>query len=259
MASEESIHFLELPEEIHEHIFSYLTFHETSETRRVLDELLSILFRLQCKEQPPRSHEFLQELRDISSMAMEHFDEKIAPNLKNKLPAITLPYPFSETCASTSAIFPFPPSPVRGPSMRSEVTSLGLQVRGQTSSVMQVRKEVVELKNCYTQYKKKIVEQEKKLVHQGQTIIELDKKVNDLNQKFVDLAAEFQKLREQKEGGEGLGGSVCHVSEKGGEEVNGFLAPAPGTSSKTTATKRRKRKSGGKAETAGKRSRRSNN
>ena len=28
----------------------------------------------------------LQELRDISSMAMEYFDEKIVPNLKVKLP-----------------------------------------------------------------------------------------------------------------------------------------------------------------------------
>lgn len=31
---------------------------------------------------PPRAHEILQELRDISSMAMEHFDEKILPQLK---------------------------------------------------------------------------------------------------------------------------------------------------------------------------------
>jgi len=64
----------------------------------VLDELLSILYKLQSSDQPPRSHEFLQELRDISSMAMEHFDEKIAPGLKSKLPAVTLAYPFSEAC-----------------------------------------------------------------------------------------------------------------------------------------------------------------
>ena len=65
---------------------------------QVLDELLCILRTLQSTDQPPRSHEFLQELRDISSMAMEHFDEKIAPGLKSKLPPVSLPYPFSESC-----------------------------------------------------------------------------------------------------------------------------------------------------------------
>ena len=33
-------------------------------------------------KQPPRSHEVLMELRDISSMAMEHFEEKILPQLR---------------------------------------------------------------------------------------------------------------------------------------------------------------------------------
>lgn len=66
---------------------------------QVLDELLRILNTLKYPQQPPRAHEFLQELRDISSMAMEHFEEKIAPSLKTKMPAVTLPYPFSD-CSS---------------------------------------------------------------------------------------------------------------------------------------------------------------
>lgn len=36
-------------------------------------------------KEAPRTHDLLQELRDISSMAMEHFDEKIAPGLRKKL------------------------------------------------------------------------------------------------------------------------------------------------------------------------------
>lgn len=31
---------------------------------------------------PPKSYELLQELRDISSMAMEHFEEHIVPTMK---------------------------------------------------------------------------------------------------------------------------------------------------------------------------------
>ena len=65
----------------------------------MLDELFRILNTLKYPQQPPRAHEFLQELRDISSMAMEHFEEKIAPSLKTKMPAVTLPYPFTD-CAS---------------------------------------------------------------------------------------------------------------------------------------------------------------
>lgn len=33
-------------------------------------------------DRPLRAHEVLQELRDISSMAIDHFDEKISPALK---------------------------------------------------------------------------------------------------------------------------------------------------------------------------------
>lgn len=49
---------------------------------RVLDEINSILRLLASTTKPLRPHEVLQELRDISSMAIEHFDEKIAVNLK---------------------------------------------------------------------------------------------------------------------------------------------------------------------------------
>ena len=48
---------------------------------KVIDEIFSVLQSLQTEEQPPRAYEILQELRDISSMAMEYFDEKIVPTL----------------------------------------------------------------------------------------------------------------------------------------------------------------------------------
>ena len=49
---------------------------------RVLDEIFSILRLIETSDKPLRPHEVLQELRDISSMAIEHFDEKIAITLK---------------------------------------------------------------------------------------------------------------------------------------------------------------------------------
>ncbi|XP_065362379.1 uncharacterized protein pall isoform X1 [Calliphora vicina] len=49
---------------------------------RVLDEIFRILRLISKTNKPLRPHEVLQELRDISSMAIEHFDERIANNLK---------------------------------------------------------------------------------------------------------------------------------------------------------------------------------
>lgn len=58
---------------------------------QVLDELYRILNLLQQTDrQLPRSHEFLQELRDISSMAMEHFEENVVPRLKNHISPSTM-------------------------------------------------------------------------------------------------------------------------------------------------------------------------
>ncbi|KAK8780795.1 hypothetical protein V5799_017864, partial [Amblyomma americanum] len=95
-----------LPVEIMENILSYLSYDEISIYRRVpakfvfartfsrrhlvvqvIDEIFRVLRLVQgagngCTSTPPRAHEILQELRDISSMAMEHFDERIAPGLK---------------------------------------------------------------------------------------------------------------------------------------------------------------------------------
>ena len=44
--------------------------------------MFRVLHFVKTSPSPPRAHELLQELRDISSMAMEHFDEKIVPELK---------------------------------------------------------------------------------------------------------------------------------------------------------------------------------
>lgn len=53
---------------------------------QVIDEIYRVLRYVNSTRAPQRAHEVLQELRDISSMAMEYFDEKIVPILKKKLP-----------------------------------------------------------------------------------------------------------------------------------------------------------------------------
>lgn len=51
---------------------------------KVIDEVLNILKIVETTTKPLRAHEVLQELRDISSMATDHFDDEIAPILKQR-------------------------------------------------------------------------------------------------------------------------------------------------------------------------------
>ncbi|XP_063215563.1 F-box only protein 28 isoform X2 [Bacillus rossius redtenbacheri] len=52
---------------------------------KVIDEIFKILYLARDSKSLPRSLDVLQELRDISSMAMEHFEEKILPFLRGKI------------------------------------------------------------------------------------------------------------------------------------------------------------------------------
>lgn len=191
---------------------------------KVLDELLKILKALQLTtDQPPRAHEFLQELRDISSMAMEHFEEKIAPTLKTKLPALPLPYPFNESCSSSPETpglsQPSPvlalttPSAIRGPPIRQEISRLNGQVRSHTLVLTQYKREMSDLKNRWVETRKKALDQEKrvqtqkkKINDQAETIAEQQRKINELNKKileydlkFEDIYSEITKLKEEKD------------------------------------------------------------
>lgn len=57
---------------------------------KIIDEVLKILELVDTTTRPLRAHDVLQELRDISSMAIDHFDEKIAPVLKKSFCDLSL-------------------------------------------------------------------------------------------------------------------------------------------------------------------------
>lgn len=52
---------------------------------QVLDEMKIVLDIVESNTNPPRTCQLLQELRDLSSMAMEHFDEQILPKVKEHM------------------------------------------------------------------------------------------------------------------------------------------------------------------------------
>lgn len=70
---------------------------------KIIDEVLRILKLIESTTKPLRAFEVLQELRDLSSMAIEHFDDKIANFLKKSYVALsTQKFSVSSSSSSTS-------------------------------------------------------------------------------------------------------------------------------------------------------------
>jgi F-box protein 28 len=98
----------------------------------VIDECYKILRMLQDSTNTSgevrnlRAHEILQELRDISSMAIEHFDEKIVPDIKKSRP---------EANVSISSIYDMLTSTPRAPPNFESLHSLSLSRHSSSSSI----------------------------------------------------------------------------------------------------------------------------
>jgi len=97
---------------------------------RVIDEIFSVLRSIQADGSPPRAYEILQELRDISSMAMEYFDEKIVPGLRQHLPES----PFKLGCSGDLGSSYLG----RTPSLTGEYTSFLSRVTGSCQALTSV-------------------------------------------------------------------------------------------------------------------------
>uniref|UniRef100_L7M1C8 Putative pallbearer n=1 Tax=Rhipicephalus pulchellus TaxID=72859 RepID=L7M1C8_RHIPC len=197
---------------------------------KVIDEIFRVLRLVQgaghgCTTTPPRAHEILQELRDISSMAMEHFDERIAPGLKLHVGpmkptlgfigaghhgpcAVTATVPRSSELATATSILGRVQKPCVHAAAHSSLTEELKQVRAANLSL---RKSLTECKSKLTAQSKKQCEQEKRvhdqaqlIAEQGSRLAEQEGKLNELNRKlleqhreFADVLEEVSRLREQ--------------------------------------------------------------
>ncbi|XDA81524.1 hypothetical protein R6Z07F_011453 [Ovis aries] len=139
---------------------------------KVIDEIYRVLRYVNSTRAPQRAHEVLQELRDISSMAMEYFDEKIVPILKRKLPGSDVsgrlmgspPVPGPSAALTTMQLFS-----KQNPS-RQEVTKLQQQVKTNGAGVTVLRREISELRTKVQEQQKQLQDQDQKLLEQTQII-----------------------------------------------------------------------------------------
>lgn len=155
---------------------------------RVLDEIFHVLRKIQTLANPPRAHELLQELRDISSMAIEHFDEKIAPLLR-KPQRIS----FMDSLESlTNEEKTGKSKPRRSNSVTLRIgRTLSLQQKsivGHKRRIGTLQKQLSEVRNLNGEFQRQQTEQNRR-------ITELEQKIVDYDQKIVDMTVEISRVR----------------------------------------------------------------
>ncbi|XP_028845268.1 F-box only protein 28 [Denticeps clupeoides] len=183
---------------------------------KVIDEIYRVLRYVNSTRAPQRAHEVLQELRDISSMAMEYFDEKIVPILKKKLPGADLsgrligsaPVAGPSTSLTTMSLL------AKNTPSRSEMTKVQQQVKVNGASMTALRREMQEVRVKQLEQQKQLQDQEQKLLEQSQVI-------GEQNARLAELEHKLRELMESAVGG----GAPARVPA---------AAPAPASSSTAT-------------------------
>ncbi|XP_047486450.1 F-box only protein 28-like [Penaeus chinensis] len=187
---------------------------------KVIDEIYRVLRFIQSNKTLPKSQEILTELRDISSMAMEHFEEKIVRSLKPtsltppsarfspSLFSSGLPSLHAKGCVSPRALLLSKSEP--GSSSSSELQYVIADNKYNKNSLNGLSKEVSELKSKLHELRRKVSEQERvaleqnRLVSEQSTkislqegkITELNRKLLEYDQRFSELQAEISRIRE---------------------------------------------------------------
>lgn len=141
---------------------------------KVIDEIRRVLKMVEYSPTPPRAHEVLQELRDISSMAIEHFDDKVSPALRKLLQQGTV-QPASKQ-----------PNMLASLALRQEMAVL------RKRSVLNKRMSMF-VANQYKTFFKQMTDYKKVVYCQRKYIRDLTKKQRDQDNSIADLKRRIEE------------------------------------------------------------------
>ncbi|XP_066254519.1 F-box only protein 28 [Euwallacea similis] len=175
---------------------------------KVLDEIKRILDIVLSDKVPARSHQLLQELRDLSSMAIEHFDEYILPKCREQMELKTGVLYKQLASVSKPRIFLQQPVPT---TLTSEIRKLKMVTKSQKHRITslirntlkldtRVRKQNTKLHIQAVKLRgqeRKLQEQNSKIAEQEATLTDLKKNMDDWEQKYKDLTAELVRARDE--------------------------------------------------------------
>lgn len=190
---------------------------------KVIDEIYRVLRYVNSTRSPQRAHEVLQELRDISSMAMEYFDEKIVPILKKKLSNSDMsgrllgvpPVPGPSTALTAVQLFS-----KQNPA-RQELCKLQQQLKAQGLNVTTTRREVSEIRVKYQEQLKQLQDQDQKILEQNQIIGEQNARLAELDRKLGEHALKHQQSEQKIKDLQELLEQVIETGTGGGQLPSG--------------------------------------
>ncbi|XP_047513704.1 F-box only protein 28 isoform X4 [Pieris napi] len=164
---------------------------------KVIDEIRRVLSLVETSKTPPRAHEVLQELRDISSMAIEHFDDKVSPDFRKKLHEGV---PIPEPRPSQVSLLPL--------ALRQEMLDLRRRTILNAKLSLQVASQ-------YKRFYKRIVEYKQIVWRQRKIIRYLKKRQRDQDACMADLKKRIEecdiKYSKLTHTDQTVGGSVIAV------------------------------------------------
>lgn len=178
---------------------------------KVLDETKRILDLVVNNKVPPKSSQFLQELRDLSSMAIEHFDEHILPGCREQLEQHTgvLYRRLSATTSSKDRSRILLQQPVPG-ALSGELRKLKriakshkLHITYLTQTAQRLcsklRKQNIKLRvqaSKLREQERKLQQQTAKISEQDAALTDIKKHIDEWEQKYKDFTTELIRARD---------------------------------------------------------------
>ncbi|XP_019870813.1 F-box only protein 28 [Aethina tumida] len=171
---------------------------------KVLDEIRNVLKLVETDATPPRTHQLLEELRDLSSMAMEHFDEHILPRVKEEMEKRTaLAFVSPSTSKSPRFFFAqqFLSDEIYKVKKQSKSHKYHISYLTQNTQKLfqKLRKQNIRLKAQslkIREQERKIQEQNTKIQEQEATLADIKKHIDEWDQKYADLTTELVRARD---------------------------------------------------------------
>lgn len=154
---------------------------------KVIDECYRILRSISASGDTKnlRAHEILQELRDISSMAIEHFDEKIVPEIKKTRP---------DANVSISSIYDMLTSPRASTSF--DGLAFGLSRNSSSSSISHKDEHSVRTKSKLSSVVKLYKKQSKIIKGQSKQISKMMKNLNNIRRRLDESEIKNREMTE---------------------------------------------------------------
>nr|XP_022900138.1 F-box only protein 28 [Onthophagus taurus] len=214
---------------------------------KVIDEIVNVLNTIELLLPPPRTHELLQELRDISSMAMEHFEEFILPNLKAHMEHTSVSLLPTQQIKNNKYVFvkfslanDVRKIKKQNKIYREQITQMTNQIDKLTKREKSIFSKLKEHSTKLRDHERKYNGQAQKISEQEAIIVDLRKHIDEWEQKFNDFAAEMRARDEFNDKPKEISPKIGNTPISLGQNIKPRIAQVLGKSFSSELERKRK-------------------